>query len=182
MKLNIGCGPNKIEGYINIDSEECVHPDLIHDITEGPLPYEDGSVDEITFFHCIEHVSKVAHEIILMDFRRVLKDGGRIYISYPNFRKCAQNWLVNKDGNRAFWEKTIYGRQIHKGDYHVAAITPDYMAELLLHCGFDSILSIDEENDDYNTITTAKKILNAPISYEEVVKQQVLTTQVEVIQ
>src|SRR6266850_2009134 len=32
MKLNIGCGENKLEGYVNVDIEESVKPDLAIDV------------------------------------------------------------------------------------------------------------------------------------------------------
>ena len=32
IKLNLGCGRNKFPGYINIDIEEAVQPDLVWDV------------------------------------------------------------------------------------------------------------------------------------------------------
>jgi len=46
MKLNLGCGSKKLEGWINVDSVAGVEPDLLHDISL-PFQYADYSIDEI---------------------------------------------------------------------------------------------------------------------------------------
>lgn len=173
MKLNIGCGSNKIEGYINIDTEESCQPDLIHDLMEKPLPYEDGTVEEILFFHCIEHIRKVLHQTILTEFQRVLTPSGRLYISYPNFWECAQRWKNNTGGERKFWEATLYGRQLYPADYHVAAMDPVELTDLLGKCGFTGMLSTPEVGETYNTITFAKKCAGGCDEYEELIQDDV---------
>jgi SAM-dependent methyltransferase len=166
LKLNIGCGPNKIEGYVNIDSVASVEPDLVHDVMKETLPYADSTVNEILFFHCIEHVRKCYHEVMLKEFMRVLEPGGVIYISYPDFESCAKNWIINKNGMRKFWEATIFGRQLHEGDYHVCAMSHEYLADVLMLCGFTNIISTLEPNELYNKITSAYKPPSVEINYE----------------
>lgn len=180
LKLNIGSGPNRIEGYVHLDNEESCNPDVLHDIMESPLPYEEESVDEILFFHCIEHIPKKYHDGLFKDFHRVLKVGGKLYISYPNFEECAKRWLMNFKAARQFWEATIFGRQLHGSDYHVCAVTPDYIADLLLHCGFDGIVSTPEENEGENSITYAHKSNHAPIAYEKLVSDATKEVVVEI--
>ena len=60
LKLNLGSGSNKIDGFINIDLNPDNKPDLVANILE-PLPYNDGSIDEIVLFHTIEHIQKRLH-------------------------------------------------------------------------------------------------------------------------
>ena len=171
LKLNIGCGSNKINGYINIDTEESCKPDLVHNILDGPLPYEDGSVDEIAFFHCIEHVRKCYHELILREFRRVLKVGARLYISYPHFLCCVEQWKQATGEKKRFFEYTIYGRQLYPSDYHVAIMDPDELTETLTKVGYKNIIHTPELCESYNYITAAIKSEHCATAYEDVVKQ-----------
>lgn len=169
LMLNIGCGSNKIEGYVNIDTEESCKPDLLHDILEKPLPYENGSVDRIVFFHCIEHVRKCYHRALLEDFYRVLREDGQIFISYPNFWECAQRWHNNTGAQRKFWEATLYGRQLYDTDYHVCAMNPDELGEMMNQIGYKNVTSRPEPHEIYNTITFALKGSIAIPKYEDVI-------------
>src|SRR5438876_997559 len=54
MKLHLGCGPNVIEGYVNIDKFTVGDGIANHDILD--LPYPDDSVDEILAEHVVEHM------------------------------------------------------------------------------------------------------------------------------
>ncbi len=53
MKLHIGCGDTKKEGFLNIDIRETIAADIVCDVTE--LPLEDNSVDFIYSHHSFEH-------------------------------------------------------------------------------------------------------------------------------
>ena len=57
-------------------------PDLVHDLTK-PLPYDDGTVDEIHAIHLIEHFYRWEVPGILKDWARVLKPGGLLVVECP---------------------------------------------------------------------------------------------------
>ena len=94
LKLNIGCGLNKLEGYDNVDIDENVDPDVI--APAHKLPYDDNSADEILASHVLEHMphginidqpESVCHPNVsdaLKEWYRVLKLGGRLEIRVPN--------------------------------------------------------------------------------------------------
>ncbi len=86
MKLNLGCGSKKLEGWINVDSVAGVEPDLLHDISL-PFQYADYSIDEILAEGILEHFDKYLRFIIFYEWVRMLKMGGIITIGVPNFHK-----------------------------------------------------------------------------------------------
>jgi hypothetical protein len=59
-KLNIGCGTNKRDGWLNLDMSPNVDPEIYFDlntIVEGArLPLEDDSINEMLMSHVIEHL------------------------------------------------------------------------------------------------------------------------------
>lgn len=162
-KLNLGCGDNKLFGFINIDVEASCKPDVICDFTKNKLPYRTGSVDEVVMFHVIEHINKRSHKFILGEVWRVLRAGGTLLISYPEFLKCVENWTTNFRGQRDFWEATLYGRQLYPSDTHVCIMhTPDFK-ETLEMAGFASIYSTPELSEDYNTVIHCVKGVKPPV-------------------
>lgn len=172
MKLNLGCGDNKIPGYINIDGERKVKPDVVLDFRLKPLPYKDNSAEEVLLFHCIEHIQKLLHHKVLLEVQRVLKPDGLFYISYPDFWECAQRWKNNTGGQRRFWEATLYGRQLYKGDYHVCAMDRDELTALLYECGFKNVMNFPEPGQEFNTVTIAMKDKKGPVpTYETIAGQ-----------
>jgi predicted SAM-dependent methyltransferase len=54
MKLNLGCGFRKMEGFINIDNRYYVKPDVVADALA--LPFKDNSADEVCAIDFLEHI------------------------------------------------------------------------------------------------------------------------------
>ena len=92
MKLNIGCGEYKLQGYVNIDAQEEVGPDLVAEAWS--LPFEDNSVSEIYAGHVYEHMTKEDGNRALREFHRVLKPGGLLTVVIPDARKAAKEYLI----------------------------------------------------------------------------------------
>lgn len=157
LNLNLGCGSNRLTGYINIDIEESCHPDLVHDFTKGPLPYDDNTVDNIVLFHTIEHIQKRFHVAILNEIWRVLRPNGTFIISFPEFSRCVENWKTNKNGQKEFWEATIFGRQLYPSDHHVCIIDSHDMAVTLVAIGFKIASVRPEPVEDYNSFIACSK-------------------------
>jgi predicted SAM-dependent methyltransferase len=82
VKLHLGCGNNKKEGYVNCDISSDVNPDMIVNL-EKKLPFKENSVDEIIIEHVIEHFHEPLK--LLKEFYRVCKDGARVKIKVPYF-------------------------------------------------------------------------------------------------
>lgn len=85
IKINLGCGENKKLGYINLDSNPTVKPDITHDLNVFPYPFSDNSIEEIQAFHILEHLDSPFSA--MAEFHRILKNGGRLLIKVPHFSR-----------------------------------------------------------------------------------------------
>jgi SAM-dependent methyltransferase len=81
-KLNIGCGTDIRQGWVNLDSVALAGVDVCHDITNVPLPFPDETFEVILCKDVLEHVEYIP---VLKDLYRILQPGGRIHIQVPHF-------------------------------------------------------------------------------------------------
>lgn len=79
VRLNIGCGAKKLDGYINIDVSKKHKPDIVADMRQ--LPFKSNSVDEIYADNVLEHMSDFVGA--MKEMHRVLKKGGKLFIIVP---------------------------------------------------------------------------------------------------
>lgn len=91
VKLHVGCGPNILEGYINIEGEYLKdQPNtFFHDITEK-FPINDNLVEEILHVHVIEHILPSDIPNSMLEWIRILKPGGRLCIEWPDLLKACK--------------------------------------------------------------------------------------------
>lgn len=88
LKLNLGCGFDKLPGFINVDSSEVCEPDLLFNLEQTPWPFEESSVSEIRLKHVLEHLGQTSDVYlnIWKEIYRVCEHGARIDITVPHFR------------------------------------------------------------------------------------------------
>ena len=91
MKLNLGCGDKKREGFCNVDI--CGDPDLKCDLSQFPWPFEDGTIDEVYSEHFLEHV--LDFERTVTEIHRILKPGGIMHFKVPHFRSSFYPWHLH---------------------------------------------------------------------------------------
>jgi predicted SAM-dependent methyltransferase len=95
IMLNVGCGTDYKEGWINIDnnSDNNIEKlDLNWDL-RNPLPFADNSVDFIFNEHFIEHLSVEDGIRANQDFLRVLKPGGVLRIATPDLKVTIDKYI-----------------------------------------------------------------------------------------
>lgn len=89
IRLNIGCGYDKVDGYINIDGNPLHNPDILMCFPKDSILtyFSNESVDEILMQDFLEHNFRWEAESILHDCFIILKKGGLIKIRVPDFFK-----------------------------------------------------------------------------------------------
>lgn len=88
MKLNLGCGHNKISGWVNVDHSPVCEPDQVVELESFPWPWPDSSVDEVLFNHSLEHMgaTTAAYIGLIKELWRVCHGGASITIVVPHPR------------------------------------------------------------------------------------------------
>ena len=85
MKLNIGAGDEKIDGFVSVDYDKNCNPDYCFDIEKDPWPFEDNYVDEVIAHHVLEHLGE-GYFHVMQELYRVCKHGALIDILVPHHR------------------------------------------------------------------------------------------------
>ncbi len=88
MKLNLGCGNNHLEGYVNVDKEAGAAPDQQVDLEVFPWPFDDNSVEEIQMSHVLEHLGRDTDVFlgIMKELYRICAPDAQIVITVPHPR------------------------------------------------------------------------------------------------
>ena len=85
MKLNIGCGRDYRDGWVNTDVSPHVKSDYQNDIGYQDLPCQPEEFDEIYISGVLEQIGPNTNLLHAMnECWRVLKPGGKIVIVVPN--------------------------------------------------------------------------------------------------
>lgn len=126
VKLNLGSGIKKKEGFINIDINPRLSPDMVLNLNNCPYPFKNDSIDYIYTTQVIEHL-----EIHLIDFLkeiyRILKPEGILEIIFPNMFSLM---------NRIRYIFGMIGDSPEWSPHHVKLIHVRYLLGLLRHIGF----------------------------------------------
>jgi len=86
VKLNLGCGNKKKDGFLGVDRYPCDAANLICDVSK-PLPFQDDSVDEVYMDNVIEHLYDIP--TLMREVVRISKRGSCVTIITPHFSSLA---------------------------------------------------------------------------------------------
>lgn len=83
VKLHLGCGPNKLPGWVNVDIDRMSRPDLRHDLRLG-LPMRSRTASFIYSEHVFEHLDLHTAQRLLRDCAVALREDGVLRIAMPD--------------------------------------------------------------------------------------------------
>ncbi len=86
MKLNLGCGPRRLEGWLNIDTVASFAPDRVMDLEQTPWDLPTDAAEEVLLNHVLEHLgaSTGTFLAVMGELYRVCRDGALIRINVPH--------------------------------------------------------------------------------------------------
>jgi predicted SAM-dependent methyltransferase len=98
MKLNIGCGTDYREGFVNIDGSNTLPKvDKVIDISsESLLPhFNEGEVEYILANDIIEHHFHWEAVRVMKEFYALLVKGGQVEIRVPDSEIIIKSWRLS---------------------------------------------------------------------------------------
>lgn len=112
MKINIGSGFTRHDGFLNLDIDPNVNPDYLINLDDPnlKLPFEDNTVDEVKAYHILEHIGENYFKV-LQELYRVCKNGAVLDVRVPHpFHEYFLNDPTHKrpitvEGMRMFSQK-----------------------------------------------------------------------------
>ena len=98
IRINLGCGKQYLEGWINCDIVTDVKADKHFDFDVFPYPFEAGCADEIFMDNVLEHLKNLLAS--MAEFHRILKPGGVLKIRVPYAKS---DWAFQDPTHRHFF-------------------------------------------------------------------------------
>jgi SAM-dependent methyltransferase len=139
IRLDIGCGSAKNEGFIGMDIRPLDDVDIVHDVESYPWPLPDNSVVLATCSHLVEHINP--HKFGFINFMnecwRVMQPKGQLAISCPHanshgFHQDPTHCNPINETTWAYFDPEFFATGAHIGDqlYNIYKPKPWRVAHL----------------------------------------------------
>ncbi len=150
-KVQIGCGPNYLNGFINIDGNFQRKTDYLLDVRAG-LPFPDNSIDFLYSCHMMEHLHVNETIQLLQECRRVLTPDGYLRLTLPDFSFIASIMSGEQvsDFPRRFNSRE--GQAINHlfcDGQHKYAFSREVIEEMAREIGFSRVMPAGLEDDHF---------------------------------
>lgn len=143
VKLHLGCGRRNFgKDWIHIDKANFTHIDS-HDVTR--LPYDNNTVELIYACHLIAYFDRDEIVPVLKEWKRVLKPGGTLRLSTPDFGILTRVYRSGSDISQVLGP--LFGKM--DGVYHKTVYDHFSLFELLLSLGYKDIKKYNRWRTDH---------------------------------
>ncbi len=141
-RLHLGCGPNVMQGWGNLDVAG--GPGSYRCDLKQPLPKADSSVRYIYTEHFIEHIERDDGVRLMRECHRVLTDDGVLRVSTPDLRFLVKEYESGRLGEWADmnWHPASSCRLLNESMRlwgHVFLYDEEELRQMLGEAGFRSI-------------------------------------------
>jgi len=85
LKLDIGCGKNKKDGFVGVDIIPFDGVDRVFNAGKETWPFNDGEVDEVYCSHFLEHLEADERIHFVNNLYRVMSDDAKATIITPHW-------------------------------------------------------------------------------------------------
>ncbi|OGT02759.1 MAG: hypothetical protein A2Z65_07765 [Gallionellales bacterium RIFCSPLOWO2_02_58_13] len=146
IRINLGSGHWKLDGWVNVDLDLASHPDVCANL-KGLLPFRDACADFMHTEDFIDQLDLENAERFLRECHRVLKPGGVLRVLTPDVEQLAHMYLHEPEALKTLWRDhvgvpLVYGTAAEimntgmRFTGHIFLYDAETFAQLAANCGF----------------------------------------------
>lgn len=158
IKLHLGCGKRYLKGFVHVDIDDSENLDYVSSLDNLEF-IGDKSVSEIYCSHSLEYYDRFEAVKVLLEWKRVLVPGGKIYITVPDFNALVTIYKESGDIRKILGP--LFGRWRIEDEYIYHRTCWDFLSlsNLLDELGYknierfspeDYLTQYDDNYDDYS--------------------------------
>jgi predicted SAM-dependent methyltransferase len=149
VKLHLGAGGVILPGFVNVDSRELPGIGLVSPVDHLTM-IDDRSIELVYACHVLEHFPRHDTQRVLKEWCRVLKPGGLLRISVPDFEANAKLYLETR--NLGLILGCLCGGQDYPENFHHMYFDFTYMTTMLYEVGFKNVRRYDWRKTEHANI------------------------------
>ena len=154
MNLNLGSGADKLPGWTSVDMNPEYTPDVVHDLRETPLPFDDASADLVYMEMALSQLYLSQGIALLRDCFRLMRPGGTLRVNEFDFQLLLATWETREP---KWWNMTRAEKHFshfHRYGWHMLWDRETLTKHLAL-AGFENI---HEETRTLSAIQALKSL------------------------
>lgn len=147
LKINLGNGPFKHDGWIDVDCSISLKADVVACDLRRKWPLRSGSTKYIFSEHVFEHFGypdEIGH--VLEECYRILKTGGVLRVIVPNAERYLRayadddQFFVRKVGGASASKLAVVNVMMRENGFHKYAYDYDELERVLRKAGFKNVV------------------------------------------
>jgi len=157
-KLNLGCGFDKREGFVNADNFARCNPDVLFDIEQPKWEFRDNQFDYVLMKHVLEHVGREFKTFsqIMRELYRVLEPNGILEVHVPHFRH--DSYWSDPTHVRAFTPLTFQMMSKRQNDEWIAKRANYTMLAYVMEVDFETVEALHVYDNSWSDKISRKEI------------------------
>lgn len=147
--LHIGCGEINSPEFINLDARPMSHVHIVSKNILNLRNIPNESLDMVYMSHVLEHVPRNQVSETIKEMHRVLKKGGVLRVSVPDFDHIV-NIYQSTEKNIQSIAPALMGGQDYKFNFHYCIFNKNFLEHLLLESEFEQVMAWDPNNCEHH--------------------------------
>ena len=151
LYVHAGCGPQVLDGWLNVDKYTQLPG--VFNVDMANIPLAENSVKAIYSSHALEHLPIRRARTALLNWGKILEPGGDLYLAIPDLEQICRAMLSDEfsdDAKENWYFYTLFGYQVDPskysqsrdldlpedpGQFHVSGFTQRSLTKYLAEAG-----------------------------------------------